>query len=153
MRSNIHSRDFSDRNLSDAVVNLFAGLESAGWKRRTPRQAISPQPSGVSFTEVLRVNSPQAYIENIATSLPKKKHPAERYKMWRGAYPMSLPKKGRGSPAPVLKIYQWGAKKQKTRLPFRLTGVKLRECKNTPLGCTKKLTRRRTCWQLSQADN
>ena len=30
MRSNIHSRDFSERNLSDAVINLFKGLESAG---------------------------------------------------------------------------------------------------------------------------
>ena len=39
----------------------------------------------------------------------------------------------------------------KTRQP-KLTGVKLWEGTVTSLGCTHKLTRRRTCWQLSQAD-
>ena len=39
---------------------------------------------------------------------------------------------------------------KKPRQPFRPTGVKLWEGTITPLGCTHKLTRRRTCWQLSQ---
>ena len=37
---------------------------------------------------------------------------------------------------------------QNPRQPFRLTGIKLWGGTITPLVCTHKLTRRRTCWQL-----
>jgi len=49
MRSNIHSRDFSERNLSDAVINLFKGLESAGWKDEHPAKRFLLNLAGCRF--------------------------------------------------------------------------------------------------------
>ena len=89
-------------NILNIVTNLHKNKTPPAFVRLTGFAKKPLKIASTKATSLPKRGKPKC--KRFAFATIKEKHPADFSHEWRGAYPMSLPKKGCGSPAPVIQI-------------------------------------------------